>query len=53
MDSVSWPKIEDHSQIVRFVSSFIADTSTGIPRDFEFMMLFDAPTLEYGNKSVG
>ncbi len=42
MNAVAWPiamwcggywhNIEDHSQIVRFVSSFIADTLTGISR---------------------
>jgi hypothetical protein len=34
------PNIEDHSQIVRFVSSFIADTLTGVSRVFVFISVF-------------
>ena len=52
VNSASWPNIEDHSQIVRFVSSFIADTLTGISRGFVFMVLF-YPLMPYsGNKNV-
>jgi hypothetical protein len=37
--SYSWANIEDHSQIVRFVSNFIADGFVGISRTLEFMGL--------------
>jgi hypothetical protein len=36
----SWPNIADHSQIVRFVSSFIADGFVGISRGWDFMGSF-------------
>ncbi len=44
--------IEDHSQIVRFVSSFIADVLTGISRFFGFMGSFYPPMPYSRNKKV-
>jgi hypothetical protein len=49
--AVNWANIDDHSQIVRFVSSFIADTLTGISRDFVFMVSFYPPMPCSGNNN--
>jgi hypothetical protein len=35
--ALGWQNIEDHSQIVRFVSSFIAHGFVGISRGLDFM----------------
>jgi hypothetical protein len=40
MDQVLCPNSEDHSQIVRFVSSIIAHGFVGISRAFDFTIGF-------------